>query len=48
MWFRITSGRRVDDLLAWLTPDRQLERELNRFQVLVSDDGDTRVERYGG
>ena len=26
-------GRLVDVLLAWLTPDRQLEPELNRFQV---------------
>ena len=41
-------GRLVDALLAWLTPgDRQLEPELNRFQVLVSDDGDTTVKRYG-
>ena len=40
--------RLVDALLAWLTPDRELEPELNRFQVLVSDDGDTRIERYGG
>ena len=36
--------RLVDALLAWLTPDRQLEPDLNRFQVLVSDDGDTRIE----
>ena len=41
-------GRLVDALLAWLTPDRQLGPEVNRFQVLVSDDGDTRLERYGG
>ena len=39
--------RLVDALLAWLTPDRQLEPDLNRFQVLVSDDGDTKIERYG-
>ena len=40
--------RLVDALLAWLTtPDRQLEPDLNRFQVLVSEDGDTRIERYG-
>ena len=39
VWFRIA---------AWLmTPDRQLEPDLNRFQVLVSDAGDTRIERYG-
>ena len=30
-----------------MTPDRQLEPDLNRFQVLVSDAGDTRSERYG-
>ena len=24
------------------------DRLVNRFEVLVSDDGDTRVERYGG
>lgn len=40
--------RLVDALLAWLTPDQRLEPEVNRFQVLVSDDGDTRLERYGG
>ena len=44
--------RLVDALLAWLTPDRELELEpepdLNRFQILVSTDGDTRIERYGG
>ena len=39
--------RLVDALFAWLTPDRQLAPDLNRFQVLVSDDGDTRIERYG-
>ena len=27
-----------------MTPDRQLEPDLNRFQVLVSEDGDTRIE----
>ena len=41
-------GRLVDTLLAWLTPDRRLEPELNRFQVLVSEDGETRIKRYGG
>ena len=40
--------RLVDALLAWLTPARRLGPEVNRFQVLVSDDGDTRLERYGG
>ena len=41
-------GRLVDALLAWLTPDRQLGPDVNRFQVQVSDDGDTRLEGYGG
>ena len=41
--------RLVDALLAWLSvdPDHQLE-DLNRFQVYVSDAGDTRIEPYGG
>ena len=37
--------RLVDALLAWLTPSRRLGPEVNRFQVLVSDDGDTRLEQ---
>ena len=37
--------RLVNALLAWLTPGRQLERDINRFEVRVSDDGDTWVER---
>ena len=37
-----------DALLAWLTPARRLGSEVNRFQGLVSDNGDTRLERYGG
>ena len=37
--------RLVDALIAWLTPDRQLRRELNRFEVLVSDVGDTWIKR---
>ena len=42
-------NRLVDALLAWLSddPDHQLEN-LNRFQVYVSDAGDTRIEPYGG
>ena len=42
-------NRLLDALLAWLrdNPDRQLE-DLNRFQVFVSDAGDTRIEPYGG
>ncbi len=37
--------RIIDALLAWLTPDRGLKHELNCFEVLVSDDGDTWIER---
>ena len=40
-------ARLIDVLLAWLTPDRQLGLDISRFQVLVSDDGDARIERYG-
>ena len=43
----VRGDRLVDALFAWLTPDRQLAPDLNRFQVLVSDDGDTRIKRYG-
>ena len=40
-------NRLVDALLAWLSDDRdhQLE-DLNRFQVYVSDAGDTRIAPY--
>ena len=34
-------------LLAWMPPDHPLDPDLNRFHVWVSDDGDTRIERYG-
>ncbi len=37
--------RLVDALLAWMTPDRALRRDLNRFEVRVSADGDTWIER---
>ena len=36
--------RLVDALLAWLTPDRRLGPELNRFQVWVWQDGDPWIE----
>ena len=36
--------RLIDALLAWLTPNRGLKRELNRFEVQISDDGDTWIE----
>ena len=46
----IDRGRRlIDELLAWMTPDRQLRTDLNRFEAEVWDDGDTwikRIKRY--
>ena len=42
---RARGKRLVDALLAWLTPERGLKRELNRFEVRVSEDGDTWIER---
>ena len=42
-------NRLVDALLAWLSDNRDHQlRDLNRFQVLVSDAGDTRIKPYGG
>ena len=40
-------GRRlVDALIVWrITPDRQLEPGINRFEVLVSATGETWIER---
>ncbi len=41
--------RLVDTLLAWwLAPDRELEPEINRFQVRVWQDGNPWIEPYGG
>ena len=41
-----TRGDRViDTLLAWLSPDRPLQGNLNRFELRVSDEGDAWVER---
>ena len=37
----------IDVLLAWMTADRQLVSEFNRFQVCVSDNGDTTIDGYG-
>ena len=37
--------RLIDALLVWMQPDRPLRRDLNRFEVRVSDDGDTWIER---
>ena len=43
---RARGARLIDALLAWLTPDRQLQPELNRFEVRVSNaGGDTWIER---
>ena len=43
---RARGARLIDTLLAWLTPDRQLQPELNRFEVRVSNaGGDTWIER---
>ncbi len=42
-------GRRlVDALIVWITPDRQLEPSINRFEVRVSEAGDTWLERLRG
>ena len=39
-------GRRlVDALIGWITPARQLEPGINRFEVRVSEAGDTWIER---
>ena len=39
-------GRRlVDALIVWITPDRQLQPGINRFEVRVSEAGDTWIER---
>ena len=35
----------VDALIVWITPDRQLAPGLNRFEVRVSEAGDTWLER---
>ena len=37
--------RLVDALIVWSTPDRQLEPGINRFEVRVSEAGDTWLER---
>ena len=37
--------RLVDALIVWITPDRQLEPGINRFEVRVSEPGDTWIER---
>ena len=42
---RARGDRLIDAFLAWLSPDQQLRGALNRFEVRVSDEGDTWVER---
>ena len=42
---RARGERLIDALLAWLKSNRRLKRELNRFDVRVSDDGDTWIDR---
>ena len=38
----------VDALITWMTPERQLGPELNRFQVhVLGEDGYLWIERYG-
>ena len=37
--------RLIDALIVWITPDRQLEPGINRFEVRVSEPGDTWIER---
>ena len=38
----------VDALIFWITPDRALQPGINRFEVRVSDAGDTWLERLRG
>ena len=42
---RARGARLVDALIVWITPDRQLGPGLNRFEVRVSEAGDTWIER---
>ena len=37
--------RLIDALIVWITPDRPLEPGINRFEVRVSEPGDTWIER---
>ena len=38
-------ARLIDALIVWITPDRPLEPGINRFEVRVSEAGDTWIER---
>ena len=42
---RDRGARLVDALLVWITPDRPIEPGINRFEVRVSEAGDTWIER---
>ena len=42
---RDRGARLVNALIVWITPDRQLQLGLNRFEVRVSEAGDTWIER---
>ena len=42
---RDRGARLVDALIVWITPDRPLEPGINRFEVRVSETGDTWIER---
>ena len=42
---RARGERLIDVLIGRLTPDRRLTREINRFEVRISDDGRTCIER---
>ena len=42
---RDRGARLIDALIVWITPDRQLTPGLNRFEVRVSEAGDTWIER---
>ena len=45
----MSSSERLIALLAWMKPYRQLGPDINRFQALVADDGDTfGSNNYGG
>ena len=37
--------RLIDALIVWITPDRPLQPGINRFEVRVSEAGDTWIER---
>ena len=37
--------RLIDAIIVWITPDRPLEPGINRFEVRVSEAGDTWIER---